>query len=54
MMRPLFYDYPDDENLKDYSDAYLFGSDIIVSPVAEEGNVRSIFQKGQNGFRFLI
>ena len=37
MMRPLFYDYPGDENLKDYSDAYLFGSDIIVSPVTEDG-----------------
>ena len=37
MMRPLFYDYPEDMNLKDYSDAYLFGSDIIVAPVTEAG-----------------
>ena len=37
IMRPLFYDYPEDGNLRDYSDAYLFGSDIIVSPIAEKG-----------------
>lgn len=37
MMRPIFYDYPEDGNLRDYSDAYLFGSDIIVVPVTEEG-----------------
>ena len=37
MMRPLFYDYPEDGNLRDYSDAYLFGSDIIVAPVTEAG-----------------
>ncbi len=37
MMRPLFYDYPSDPALRDYSDAYLFGPDIIAVPIAEEG-----------------
>ena len=37
MMRPLFYDYPGDERLRDYSDAYLFGDEIIAAPVTEKG-----------------
>jgi alpha-D-xyloside xylohydrolase len=34
-MRPLFVDYPDDSRCYDVTDAFLFGPDILVAPVAE-------------------
>lgn len=36
LMRPLFYDYPDEENYNIF-DQYLFGPDIMVCPVYELG-----------------
>jgi len=33
LMRPLFYVEPDNDNLYDYSDAYLWGDNILVSPI---------------------
>ncbi|MBK9747522.1 MAG: glycoside hydrolase family 31 protein [Chloroflexi bacterium] len=32
-MRPLFFDYPHDENAYPITDQFLFGSDILVAPV---------------------
>lgn len=37
VMRPLFYDFPDDPLCRDVADAYLFGPDILVAPVLEPG-----------------
>ena len=37
VMRPLFYDFPDDANAWDIEDAYMFGPDILVAPVMEAG-----------------
>lgn len=36
IMRPLVYNYPDDENVYDIKDEFLFGDDILVAPVHEE------------------
>ena len=37
LARPLFFEYPDDEYLTNYSDAYMWGGSILVSPVVDEG-----------------
>ncbi len=36
VMRPLFYEFPDDGTAWDIKDSYLFGSDILVSPIVEK------------------
>ena len=35
VMRPLFYDYPEDKTAWEIEDEYLFGPDILVAPVTE-------------------
>lgn len=37
VMRPLFYDFPDDKKCWDIEDAYMFGPDLLVAPVMEAG-----------------
>jgi alpha-D-xyloside xylohydrolase len=37
MMRPLFFDFADDENCFDVEDQFLFGPDILVAPVLYKG-----------------
>lgn len=37
VMRPLFYDFKDDPKAWEVEDAYMFGPDILVAPVMEEG-----------------
>ncbi|MCD6546231.1 MAG: glycoside hydrolase family 31 protein, partial [Thermotogae bacterium] len=37
VMRPLFFDFPEDEKAYDVEDEYMFGPDILVAPVMEEG-----------------
>ena len=36
-MRPLFYDFPDDSNAWEIEDQYMFGPDMVVSPILEQG-----------------
>jgi alpha-D-xyloside xylohydrolase len=36
-MRPLFFDYPDDQECYRVEDEFLLGPDIVVAPVAERG-----------------
>jgi alpha-D-xyloside xylohydrolase len=36
-MRPLFFDSPRDEAAYAIEDAYMFGPDLLVAPVLEEG-----------------
>ncbi len=36
VMRPLFYDYPEDKDSWDVDDAYMFGPDLYVAPVLKE------------------
>ncbi len=37
VMRPMFYDFPEDMNCWEKEDQYMFGPDLIVAPVMEEG-----------------
>ncbi|NMB46686.1 MAG: glycoside hydrolase family 31 protein [Firmicutes bacterium] len=36
LMRPLFYDFPEDEQAWEIADEYMFGSDILVCPILYE------------------
>lgn len=36
VMRPLFYDFSQDERTWDVDDAYMFGTDLLIAPVIEE------------------
>ena len=36
-MRPLFLDFPDDENVARLNDEFLFGDDLLVAPVLYQG-----------------
>jgi alpha-D-xyloside xylohydrolase len=36
-MRPLFFDFPDDEVAASVDDQYLFGPDVLVAPILFEG-----------------
>ena len=37
VMRPLFYDFHNDKKAWEIEDEYMFGSDLLVAPVMEEG-----------------
>lgn len=37
VMRTLFYEFPEDRECWDITDAYLYGPDILVAPVCHEG-----------------
>lgn len=39
VMRPLFYNFPEDQKAWEISDAYCFGDDLLVAPVFEAGAV---------------
>jgi alpha-D-xyloside xylohydrolase len=44
LMRPLFYEYPKDENAWIYEDEYLFGAKILVAPILNQGETqRSVY-----------
>jgi alpha-D-xyloside xylohydrolase len=36
-MRPLCYDFPDDEQAWQIENAYMFGPDVLVAPVLHDG-----------------
>ncbi len=37
VMRPLFFDFPEDQRAWDTEDAYMFGKSVLVAPVMEAG-----------------
>ena len=37
LMRPLVYDFPEDEKVYDLGDEYMFGDQILAAPVMEYG-----------------
>ena len=39
VMRPLFYDFPEDKTCWEIEDSYMFGPDLLVSPVMSAGAV---------------
>lgn len=44
VMRPLFFDFPEDKAAWKTEDAYMFGPDLLVAPVMEEGvTERSVY-----------
>ena len=44
VMRPLFFDFPEDSVCWASEDCYMFGPDLLVAPVMEEGaRTRSIY-----------
>jgi alpha-glucosidase len=43
-LRPLFLEFPDDENVTGMDDEFLFGDDLLVAPVLYEGaNERQVY-----------
>lgn len=54
LMRPLFFDDPDNYKLYEVSNTYLWGSDILVSPVLEKEQAykRISFPETSNWFDF--
>ncbi|QTM98432.1 family 31 glucosidase [Sediminibacillus dalangtanensis] len=43
-MRPLFYDFPEDQEAWNVEDAYMFGPDLLVAPVLQGGTEsRSVY-----------
>ena len=43
MLRALFLEYPDDPTSWLIDDEYLFGSELLVAPLIEEGNSRKVY-----------
>jgi alpha-D-xyloside xylohydrolase len=44
VIRPLFYDYPEQKKCWDINDEYMFGPDVLVAPVLYEGmRKRSVY-----------
>ena len=43
MLRTLFFEYPDDPTSWLIEDEYMFGSDLLVAPLIEEGNSRKVY-----------
>ncbi|CAM3294169.1 MULTISPECIES: glycoside hydrolase family 31 protein [Sphingomonas] len=44
LMRPMFYDYPDDPRCWAVDDQYMFGPDLLVAPVTDAGvSERSVY-----------
>merc|ERR1711974_165436 len=54
LMRPLFFEEADNAKLYDYSETYLWGKDILVSPVLEAGKKEQevYFPKGSNWYDY--
>ncbi|WP_369026908.1 alpha-glucosidase [Qipengyuania sp. RANM35] len=52
LQRPLFLEYPDDPKLFAVQDQYLYGSDLLVAPVIEEGaDRRDVVLPGEGPWR---
>jgi alpha-D-xyloside xylohydrolase len=43
MLRTLFFEYPDDPTSWLIEDEYMFGSDLLVAPMIEEGTSRRVY-----------
>ena len=47
VMRPLFYDFPEDARAWEIDDEYMFGGEVLVAPVLEAGMAeRSVYLPG--------
>ena len=66
IMRPMFFDFPDDANCLDLSDQYMFGPDILFAPIINQGQtersvylpkgewIRTLDKKVYEGGRWII
>ena len=54
LMRPLFFEEPNNEKLFNYDDAYLWGNDFLVAPIVESEKQKKkvYFPKGSNWYDF--
>jgi alpha-D-xyloside xylohydrolase len=43
MLRTLFFEFPDDPTSWLIEDQYMFGSDLLVAPLIEEGDSRKVY-----------
>ena len=43
MVRPLFFEFPNDPGAWNIDDEYMFGSDLLVAPMFETGNTRKVY-----------
>ena len=43
--RPMYYDYPEQDEAYDFKDEYMFGDDLIVAPIAEPVDSVSMLAK---------
>ena len=44
VMRPMFYEFPDDERCWEVEDQYMYGAKYLVAPVLEPGmTVRKVY-----------
>lgn len=46
LMRPLFADYPEDKNVSDMKDEYLFGKSFLVAPIVSTEKQRKVYLPG--------
>lgn len=52
VMRPLFYDFPEDKESWNVEDSYMFGPDLLVSPVMEAGAAqRKVYLPAGTGWK---
>lgn len=40
VMRPMFFDFPDDENCYTVGEQYMFGDDILFAPIVDRGQTK--------------
>ena len=44
VMRPMFFDYPDDETCYSLGEQYMFGNDILFAPIVNRGQtVKNVY-----------
>ncbi|MGC8566746.1 MAG: glycoside hydrolase family 31 protein [Caldisphaera sp.] len=53
LVRPLFFDNPDDKNTYNIDDEFYLGKSIIVAPITEEGGERELYLPKGNYFEFF-
>lgn len=50
VMRPMFFEYPDDEMCYTLDSQYMFGDDIIFAPIVEQGQtVKTVYPRRRMG-----
>ncbi|MDP4292213.1 MAG: glycoside hydrolase family 31 protein, partial [Bacteroidota bacterium] len=57
LCRPLYYDYPNDQEAYDYSSQYMFGDNLLVAPIVSpmdngESNLKVWLPKGNDWFEW--